>query len=166
MSSFKKSLVALALASSALMGLPSAHAAYVVVASGATLAPVSGYGAATGAFSTDPFDLGGLSGTLTVQITADSLSPLYQFFLYTIDGTSPLAPTGAGTFTGNTLTYTYTGLLGGSQKYVADIFGTANAKVNLSFSATSAVPEASTTALTLAGLGVVGMVASRRRRAV
>ena len=77
-----------------------------------------------------------------------------QFGL-SVDGGTPasysLASHGSATpLIGNTFTFSYTG-----DSYFID---------TLKFSSVTAVPEASSTAMVLAGLGVVGFIAGRRRR--
>lgn len=57
----------------------------------------------------------------------------------------------ASTLVGTSFTFAY-----GNQKYFID---------TLKFSSVTPVPEASSVAMTLAGLGVVGFIAARRRRA-
>lgn len=162
MTIMKKMLAATALTFGAFAAMSSAHA-YTVLAQDELLAAVPGTG--LGAFETIDFTLGG-AGSFTLQLTADSLSAIKNVYLFKSDDLTFVAAS-SGSATANTLTYTYNNLAGGSQAYFAQVWGTAGALANVSYSVSpSAVPEAETYALVLAGLGVVGMLSARRRRSV
>jgi PEP-CTERM motif len=111
-------------------------------------------------------DLYGSASTLTLTIFGVNVVAIEDFVVELWDGTHPDGDNFFAEFDGTNTTVSLGSLVAGT--YHLDIFGTLGANLG-AYAVTlqaAPVPEPSTYALLLAGLGVVGFVARRRREMV
>jgi hypothetical protein len=161
-----KAFVLAGAAALALQAVP-AHATFAVPATSGTFSfdvststPVGqqmGYGASP------TFALPS-GGPVTLNLSGFSPDGVFGMSLYLLGATDVLVqPAGPGVQSGNTVSYTFTGLSAG--QYSADVFAPLGSVVKLSASySVSAVPEAGSTLLAAAGALVALGVARRRAK--
>lgn len=112
-----------------------------------------------GVYDTGSFTITG-GASFSLFVNTSTAGTVDDFTLYSLIGPSTALVAADYDYTGNTLIYTYNGLASGNYQVVAQ--GTALSDVHVSYSISSAVPEADTYALALAGLAVAGAVMRRR----
>ena len=128
---------------------------------------MGGTAVAAGAiFDTFSFSLGSdmnvTSGVLSFGTIVGGAYSLYSFGTDGVMGTGDDVGLGAWTF--NSTPATHTVSLGAGSYYYSVLGGAAGPAAYAIASATAPVPEPETYALLGAGLGIIGFVASRRRR--
>jgi PEP-CTERM motif len=133
----------------------------VVSAPGATFSTLDPAGSGLGIYDTGVFNIASSAASFLLYVNTSSATTVDDFSLFSVVGSasSLLTPNSSYDYDGSTLVYNYSNLSAGNYQVVAK--GDFGARAEVSYSIAS-VPEAGSTALALAGLGVAALMMRRR----